>query len=54
MNHVKDISELCQLSETKLGEILENANTAKTLYEFIHTKRKDDVPIAKSSKSKKN
>lgn len=40
MNNVKDIHELCDLSEARLTEILDNSNAAKTLWEFLHARQK--------------
>ncbi|XP_069841519.1 DNA repair endonuclease XPF isoform X2 [Dendropsophus ebraccatus] len=37
MNHVKNIAELTMLSLERLSEIIGNSNTAKQLYDFIHT-----------------
>lgn len=53
MNQVKDLHELCEISETRLAEVLENAAIAKTLWEFIHTKKKDNATTAKP-KGRKN
>ena len=43
MNKVKNIRELCQMSQEKLKEILGNAANAKLLWEFIHNNHKLDA-----------
>ncbi|KAM9305957.1 DNA repair endonuclease XPF [Gastrophryne carolinensis] len=50
MNHVKNIAELTTLSQEKLTEILGNANTAKQLYDFIHTSYTEAVSQGKAKR----
>jgi hypothetical protein len=51
MNQVKDIHELCGLSELRLAEILENSSIASTLWDFLHSKRRG---LEKTISSKTN
>ncbi|XP_044160730.1 DNA repair endonuclease XPF [Bufo gargarizans] len=50
MNHVKNIAELTTLSLERLSEILGNSNTAKQLYEFIHTSYAEAVSQGKAKR----
>lgn len=50
MNHVKNIAELTTLSQEKLAEFLGNTNTAKQLYDFIHTSYTEAVSQGKAKR----
>ncbi|XP_075686246.1 DNA repair endonuclease XPF [Rhinoderma darwinii] len=50
MNHVKNIAELTTLSLERLSEILGNSNTAKQLYDFIHTSYTEAVSQGKAKR----
>lgn len=42
MSKVKNMYELCQMSEEQLSEVLENSKAAKQVYEFFNKSIKDD------------
>lgn len=41
MSKIKDLNELCQMSEAKLTEVIENSKNAKLIYEFLNKTVKD-------------
>jgi hypothetical protein len=41
MTNVENLSELCNLSEERINEIIENSKNAKLIYEFFNTTKKD-------------
>lgn len=45
MNKVNNLHELCQMSEEKLSEILENSKNAKACYEFLNKTLNDNLNI---------
>ena len=51
MNQVKNIHELCELSEARLAEILDNSSAAKTLWEFLHTNKKGQEKTIQPTKT---
>lgn len=40
---VKDLCELCSMSEQELGEVLENSKCGKQVYEFFNKSKKGDI-----------
>lgn len=40
---VKDLVSLCQMSEQELSDVLENSKSAKLVYEFLNTCKKDEA-----------
>ncbi|KAG8432939.1 hypothetical protein GDO86_017269 [Hymenochirus boettgeri] len=50
MNHVASIAELTTLSLEKMTEIVGNSNTAKQLYEFIHTSYTEVASLGKAKR----
>lgn len=40
---VKDLFSLCQMSEQELSDVLENSKSAKLVYEFLNTSKKDEA-----------
>ena len=44
MVNVENLQELCQLSEERLTEIIENSKNAKIIYEFLN-KLKNELPV---------
>ena len=44
MANVDNLQELCQLSEERLTEIIENSKNAKIIYEFLN-KVKNEVAV---------
>jgi len=43
MTNVENLSELCNLSEERINEIIENSKNAKLIYEFFNTTKKDQT-----------
>lgn len=40
---VNDLVSLCQMSEQELSDVLENSKSAKLVYEFFNTSKKDEA-----------
>ena len=45
INKCSNLIELCELSEEKLSEILENSKSAKLVYDFINKTKKEEIDI---------
>ena len=45
MAKVKDLNELCQMSESELTEIIENSKNAKLIYEFMNKTVKNELNL---------
>ena len=53
MKNVRNIQELCELSEEKLECILGNTASAKQLWEFIHTDDREQTKAQQVSVNNK-
>ena len=53
MSNVENLHDLCQMSEERLSEVLENSKAAKQVYEFLNASIKSSEEIDQFVDSKK-
>ena len=54
LNTVRDIAELCTLTQERLREVLRSEQNARALWEFLHLEQKQAEPAVTTNKSTKS